>query len=157
MKKYSLLLLVIFNILFLDGCNRNSNSSDTSMNNFREDLNKLHKSDISSISKALDSYRKNLSNTAPVIKDSAFIEFRTFYYNVINSYYEIFFNNQNLVNKLNGNMKDDPEVVQLFKTLDQNGLRLSKTEGGYYIDEKPNFLYYTFKNYVSPGLNDYLP
>jgi hypothetical protein len=136
------------------GCN--NNSSATLLLNFREYLNKLHKNDLASISYASNEFEKKFSSAVPEMKDSAFIEFRSFYYDVINSYYEMFLNNQDLVNKLNDNKNDDSQVKQFKITLDQNGLRLSKTEGGYYIDEKPTYLYSNFKNLVSRSISEFL-
>ncbi|MDR3611813.1 MAG: hypothetical protein P4L27_14685 [Ignavibacteriaceae bacterium] len=156
MKKPIILLFIIITIQFFFGCSHNSKSPESLLASFRENLEKLHKSDLSSISQALDNYRNNFSNVTPEIKDSAFIDYRGFFYDVINSYYQIFWNNQNLVNKLNSNKNDDPEVLQLKKELDKNGLRLSKTEGGYYIDEQPNFLYNNFKDYVTQSIKEFL-
>ena len=145
-------LLIIIPLLF--GCN--NNSSKDLLLQFREYLNKLPKRELSSISQASNEFRKNFSASAPEIKDSAFIEFRSFYYDVINSYYEIFSNNQDIINKLNANNNDDPQIKKLKLALEHNGLRLSKTEGGYYIDENPNYLYVNFKNFVSPPIFEYL-
>ena|ERR1035437_1410568 len=156
MKKPIILLFVLINIPLFIGCNQNNNSPANFLAHFMEYLNKLHKSDLASISHASNEFRKNFSAATPEIKDSAFVEFRSFYYNVINSYYEIFWNNQELVNKLNNHKDDDPQVHEFRTTLDQNGLRLSKTEGGYYIDEKPDYLYNNFKNFVSPAINEFL-
>jgi hypothetical protein len=156
MKNLFILLFVIVSIQIFSGCGENKDSASVKLSSFRGYLESLHKSEISSISKSLNEYRKDFTSTAPEIRDSAFIDFRSFYYNVINSYYEMFFNNQDLVNRLNENKNDDPKVLQLKKDLDQNGLRLSKTEGGYYIDEQPNYLYNNFKSYVSPAIRDYL-
>jgi hypothetical protein len=156
MKKPIILLFIIITIQLFFGCGHNSKSPESLLASFLENLEKLHKSDLSSISQALDNYRNNFSNVTPEIKDSAFIDYRSFFYDVINSYYEIFWNNQSLVNKLNSNKNDDPEVLQLKKELDKNGLRLSKTEGGYYIDEQPNFLYNNFKDYVTQSIKEFL-
>jgi hypothetical protein len=155
MKNHVLILfLLIFAPLFI-GCNHN-NTSSVSLFQFREYLDKLHKSELASISKASVEFKKSFSTAPPEIKDSAFIVFRAFYYDVINSYYEVFSNNQDLVIKLNSNNLEDPQVKRLKIALDQNGLRLSKTEGGYYVDEHPTYLYSNFKNYVSRAVSDYL-
>jgi|CZKP01.1.fsa_nt_gi hypothetical protein len=156
MNKPILLLFLLINIPLFIGCNHDNNSSANLSANFRVYLDKLHKSDLASISHASNEFRKRFSAADPEIRDSAFIEFRYFYYDVINSYYEIFLNNQELVNKLNDHKNDDPQVQELKMALDQNGLRLSKTEGGYYIDEKSDYLYVNFKNFVSRGLNEFL-
>ena len=156
MKKPILLLFQLINISLFIGCSHNNNSSANLLVNFRAYLDKLHKSELTSISHASNEFRKNFSAADPEIKDSAFIEFRSFYYDVINNYYEIFLNNQELVNKLNDHKNEDPQVQQLKIALDKNGLRLSKTEGGYYIDEKPDYLYDNFKNFVSRSINEFL-
>jgi len=156
MKKPILLLFLLINIPLFIGCNHNNNSSGNLLVNFRAYLDKLHKNDLASISHASNEFRKNFSAAVPVIKDSAFIEFRSFYYDVINNYYETLLNNQELVNKLNDQKNDDPQVQQLKIALNQNGLRLSKTEGGYYIDEKPDYLYNNFNNFVSRDINEFL-
>jgi hypothetical protein len=156
MNKLIILLFVVIIIPLFISCNQTNHNSANSFIHFREFLNKLHKSDLVSISHASNELRKNFSAAAPIIRDSAFIEFRSFYYEVINSYYEIFWNNQDLINKLNDHKNDDPQVQQLKIALDQNGLRLSKTEGGYYIDEKPDYLYNNFKNFVSKAINEFL-
>ena len=155
MKKPVLLKLLLIIIPLLFGCNNNNSPKDLLLQ-FREYLNKLPKHEISSISQASKEFRKSFSASTPEIKDSAFIAFRSFYYDVINSYYEVFSNNQDIINKLNANNNDDPQIKQLKLKLDQNGLRLSKTEGGYYIDENPNYLYVNFKNFVSPPIYEYL-
>ena len=155
MKKPVLLLFLLIIIQLFDGCN-NNNSTANLLVNFRTDLGKLNKSDLASISIASIEFRKSFSAAAPEIRDSAFVDFRSFYYDVINSYYQIFWNNQALINKLNDLKNDDPQVKQLNKTLVQNGLRLSKTEGGYYIDEKPDYLYSNFKNFVSRAISEFL-
>jgi hypothetical protein len=156
MKNSLIVLFVLINIPLFIGCNHNINSSAKSLVHFREYLDKLHKNNLASISLASNEFRKNLSAESPEIKDSAFIEFRFFYYNVINNYYEIFWNNQELINKLNNHKNDDIQVQQLKTTLDQNGLRLSKTEGGFYIDEKPEYLYNNFKSFVSRAISEFL-
>src|ERR1035437_1720888 len=138
------------------GCNRNSNSSVDLLTQFRKFLNNLHKSELVSISQASNEFMKGFPAEAQEIRNSAFVEFRSFYYNLINNYYEIFSNNQDIINKLNANKNDDLQVQKLKIDLDQNGLRLSKTGGGYYIDEKPDYLYNTFKNYVSNAINEFL-
>lgn len=150
----SIILLFILTSLSIN-CH-NNNSSANLLTDFREYLDKLHKNDLTSISQASNEFRKNFSAVTPDIKDSAFIVFRSFYYDLINSYYEIFLNNQELINKLNDHKDDDPQIKQLKLTLDQNGLRLSKTEGAFYIDEKPDYLYNNFKNYISHPLNEFL-
>jgi len=155
MKKTILLFLSI--VFFqLIGCNQNNNSALNSVSHFRKYLDKLHKNELVSISQASIELKTNFSIAAPELKDSAFIIFRSFYYDVINSYYEIFWNNQDLVNKLNDHKDADPQVLQLRKSLDQNGLRLSKIEGGYYIDEKPEYLFDNFNNFTSKAINKFL-
>lgn len=154
-KNYVLILFLLILVPFFIGCNHN-NSSSISLLQFREYLDKLHKSELVSISKASNEFKKSFSTAPPEIKDSAFIVFRAFYYDVINSYYEVFWNNQDLVMKLNANNNDDPQVRQLNLALDHSGLRLSKTEGGYYIDEQPKYLYSNFRNYVSRAISEYL-
>ena len=156
MKKPILLLLLLVNILMVVGCNRNNNSPADLLTQFRKFLTNLHKSELVSISQASNEFMKGFPAEAQEIRDSAFVEFRSFYYNVINNYYEIFSNNQDIINKLNANKNDDLKVQKLKIDLDQNGLRLSRTEGGYYIDEKPDYLYNTFKNYVSNTINEFL-
>lgn len=155
MNKFPSLNILLIIISLLLGCNSN-NPQKTALLNFREYLDKLPKSELFSISKASKEYRKNFTAAAPEMKDSAFLDFRSFYYDVINSYYEIFYNNKGLLNELNANNNNDPRVKELKSTLDQNGLRISKTEGGYYIDESPVFLYSQFKNYVSRPVSEYL-
>lgn len=155
MNKFPSLNILLIIISLLLGCNSN-NPPKTALLNFREYLDKLPKSELFSISKASKEYRKNFTAAAPEMKDSAFLDFRSFYYDVINSYYEIFYNNKGLLNELNANNNNDPRVKELKSTLDQNGLRISKTEGGYYIDESPVFLYSQFKNYVSRPVSEYL-
>ncbi|MDR3666626.1 MAG: hypothetical protein P4L35_07280 [Ignavibacteriaceae bacterium] len=155
MNKFPSLNILLIIISLLLGCNSN-NPQKTALLNFREYLDQLPKSELFSISKASKEYRKNFTAAAPEMKDSAFLDFRSFYYDVINSYYEIFYNNKGLLNELNANNNNDPRVKELKSTLDQNGLRISKTEGGYYIDESPVFLYSQFKNYVSRPVSEYL-
>src|ERR1035437_9978302 len=109
MKNLFILLFIIGSIQFFTGCGENKDSSSFKLSSYRGYLESLHKSELSSISKSLNEYRKNFTTAAPEIRDSAFIDFRSFYYNVINSYYELFFNNQDLVNRLNENKNDDPK------------------------------------------------
>jgi hypothetical protein len=156
MNKSIILLFVLLIIPLFNGCNQNNNSSLYLLSHYRGYLTKLYKSDLASISHASTELRNTFPAAEPAIKDSAFIEFRSFYYDVINSYYEIFLNNQELVKKLNDHKNNDPQVQQFNTALDQNGLRLSKTEGGYYIDEKPDYLYKNFNNFVSPAINEFL-
>jgi len=155
MKKPILLLFLLINITLFIGCKHNNSPAEL-LAGFRVNLAKLHKSNLASISEASNELRKNFSAADPEIRDSAFIEFRSFYYDVINSYYEIFLNNQELVNKLKENKNEDPQVQQLKTALDQNGLRLSQTEGGYYIDEKPGYLYDNFNNFGTRGISQFL-
>jgi hypothetical protein len=151
-------LLIFFSILISTfiGCNTNNKSSLNLLAQYRGYLNNLPKNELKSISLASAEFKNKFSATVPLVKDSAFIELRSFYYDVINSYYEIFSNNQDFVNKLKANDNNDPQVKQLKITLNQNGLQLSKTEGGYYIDENPSYLYINFKNFVSRPINEYL-
>jgi len=141
--------------LFL-GCNRNNNSPVSALLQYREYSKNLVKTDLSSISKALDKYKK-LFTTAPLdYRDSAFVEFRNLFYNVINNYSDTFWNTPELVKKVNDKQNDDPAVKSLKTALDNNGLRLSITEGSYYIDEKPDYLINNFKSYTSQGTIEFL-
>jgi hypothetical protein len=47
-------------------------------------------------------------------------------------------------------------VINLTNSLEKNGLRLSITEGSYYIDEKPDYLINSFKSFVSPSVYEFL-
>jgi len=138
------------------GCGRKNNSPDAALMQYREYSKNLAKTDLSSISKALNKY-KELFTTAPLtFRDSAFTEFRNLFYNVINNYSDSFWNNADLMKKVNEKQNDDPVVKDFKSSLENNGLRLSITEGSYYIDEKPDFLINNFKIFVSPGVNEFL-
>jgi hypothetical protein len=60
------------------------------------------------------------------------------------------------VKKVNDKQNEDPMVKEFKSSLDNNGLRLSITEGSYYIDEKPDFLINNFKSYVSSGVYEFM-
>lgn len=138
------------------GCGRNSSSPSVALLKYREYSKNLVKTDLSSISKALDKYKESFTTDPVEYRDSAFAEFRNLFYNIINNYSEIFWNNAELMKKVNEKQNDDPTVKAFKSTLETNGLRLSVTEGSYYIDEKPDFLINNFKSYVSPGVNEFL-
>lgn len=156
MKKLSIITVLIIVSWFYSGCIGKNNSPEKTLLQYKEYSKSLVKTDLSSISKSLNKF-KELFTTAPLeFRDSAFVEFRSLFYNVINNYSEIFWNNAELMKKVNEKLNDDP-MVKTFKTnLDNNGLRLSITEGSYYIDEKPDYLINNFKSYVSPGVNEFL-
>jgi hypothetical protein len=156
LKKLSIITVLIIVSWFYSGCIGKNNSPEKTLLQYKEYSKSLVKTDLSSISKSLNKF-KELFTTAPLeFRDSAFVEFRSLFYNVINNYSEIFWNNAELMKKVNEKLNDDP-MVKTFKTnLDNNGLRLSITEGSYYIDEKPDYLINNFKSYVSPGVNEFL-
>ena len=156
LNKAKHILIFLSAAWLITGCGKNTTSPETALLHFREYLNNLPKTDLASVSKALNNYKDNFSSSLPVFKDSAFTDFRSLFYNVINSYSEIFWDDSDLVKKLTANLNDDPKVTGLKNALDQNGLRLSITEGSYYIDEKPDFLLNNFKGFVSPAVYDYL-
>jgi hypothetical protein len=141
---------------FYTGCGNKNGSPETALLQYRQYSKNLIKTDLSSISKAFDKYKASFT-TAPVeFRDSAFTEFRNLFYNVINNYSDIFWNNADLVKKLNEKQNDDPAVKEFKNSLENNGLRLSITEGSYYIDEKPDYLINNFKSFVSPGVYEFL-
>ena len=141
---------------FIAGCGRNGSSPKTALLNYREYSKNLVKTDLSSISKALNKYKESFTNAPVEFRDSAFAEFRNLFYNVINNYSDTFWNNAELVKKVNEKQNDDSAVKELKNSLENNGLRLSLTEGSYYIDEKPDYLIKNFKSYVSPGVIEFL-
>lgn len=156
MKKLSIITILIIVSWFYTGCSGKNNSPEKTLLQYREYSKSLVKTDLLSISKSLYKF-KELFTTAPLeFRDSAFVEFRSLFYNVINNYSEIFWNNAELMKKVNEKLNDDPMVKTFKSDLDNNGLRLSITEGSYYIDEKPDYLINNFKSYVSPGVNEFL-
>jgi hypothetical protein len=156
LKKLSIITILIIVSWFYTGCSGKNNSPEKTLLQYREYSKSLVKTDLLSISKSLYKF-KELFTTAPLeFRDSAFVEFRSLFYNVINNYSEIFWNNAELMKKVNEKLNDDPMVKTFKSDLDNNGLRLSITEGSYYIDEKPDYLINNFKSYVSPGVNEFL-
>ena len=156
MNKFNIILAFIMVICFWEGCGNKNSSPEKALIQYREYSKSLVKTDLSSISKALSKY-KELFTTAPSeYRDSAFVEFRNLFYNVINNYSDAFWNNAELMKKVNAKQNDDPAVKELNTALENNGLRLSITEGSYYIDEKPDYLINNFKGYISQGVNEFL-
>lgn len=149
------LFSVILLLFLFAGCSEKKKTADGNIDNYRDFIIKLPKNDLYSITKGLDYFKTNMNGSIQEYRDSAFIDFRNLYYNVINNTSEIFWNNQNLINKISG-AKDDPEVIKFKRDLDTNGLRLSLTEGNYYLDEKPDYLFNHFKNTVSTSIREYL-
>jgi hypothetical protein len=154
--KTKIIFILFVSVWFSAGCGKKGNSPESSLLHFREFLNNLPQTDLYSVTKALDYYKQNFVSVAPEFRDSAFTDFRALYYNVINGYSEIFWNDSDLVKKVSEKQNDDVRVKDLKNALDKNGLRLSITEGSYYIDEKPDFLIASFKGYVSHAVIDYL-
>ncbi len=155
MKNFNIILFLLIASLLSTGCG-NKTDSETALIQYREYSKNLVKTDLSSISKALTKYKTTFTSAPPEFRDSAFVEFRNLFYNIINNYSEIFWNNADLMKKVNAKQNDDPAVKEFISSLENNGLRLSLTEGSYYIDEKPDFLINTFKSYVSQNVNEFL-
>jgi len=153
--KYKAIIFSFLVFIFLQGCGANKPDDITTLSNYRDYLKSIPNSDFYSITKSLKYYKDNFNTTVPEIKDSAFLDFRNLYYNVINSCSEVFWNNQPLVDKV-ASGKDDAEVSQFKKQVDENGLRLSITEGNYYIDEKPEYLLENFQGFVSTSVKEFL-
>lgn len=149
------IVFLLLGVLILSGCGDNKTSGDAAFNSYKEYLTGIPNSDFYSISKAITAYKNTIGNSNQAIKDTAFVEFRNLYYSVINKCSENFWNNQELITKLT-TAKVDPEVTDFNKKLSDNGLRLSVTEGSFYIDEQPDFLYNVFNRYVSGSVKEYL-
>lgn len=149
------IIFLLLSVVLFQGCGDEKSSGDKTFNTYKEELSKFPNSDFYSISKGIIAYRDNIRNANQIMKDSAFIEFRSLYYNTINVCSENFWNNQGLISKLTSS-QNDQEVTDFKKKLQDNGLRLSITEGNYYIDEQPDFLFSTFKPYLSPATREYL-
>jgi hypothetical protein len=156
LKNFIIILFLLVASMLYTGCGTKTNSPQTALMHYREYSKNLVKTDLSSISNALDKYKESFTSAPPEFRDSAFAEFRNLFYNIINNYSDTFWNNAELMKKVNEKQNDDPMVKEFINSLDKNGLRLSITEGSYYIDEKPDFLINTFKSYVSQGVNEFL-
>lgn len=148
-------LFLMFAFLLLYGCGRKEASGDENISKYEYYLTQLSASDFYSIQKGIDNYKSYIPNSNQAVKDSAFILFRYLYYHVINVCSENFWNNHALVTKLTASAQD-PEVTEFKNKMEANGLRLSISEGDYYIDEQPDFLLNTFKGYLSSALREYL-
>jgi hypothetical protein len=111
---------------------------------YGEFLSNLNPGDVTSVQKGLQELDV-LFNDRPVEEmDAAFLAFRRFYYEVEME--------QNEVERFEGDEVDDI----FLKALDQNGFRLSSSEGMSYVDEHPKFLHRKFGERVSEPVSTFL-
>ncbi len=121
-------------------------------------LEKYDLTDVNSIGTALEFVKSTINRLSPADRDSAFFAFSTFYYTTMNEFNEKqLWSNDSLTNKLYADtLNTDPAVKALKQKLAANGLGLYMTEGNYYVDALPDYLYDNFSRSVSPSVKEFL-
>jgi len=111
---------------------------------YGEFLSDLDRGDVTSIQNGVQRLGE-LFDSRPVEEmDAAFLAFRGFYYEVEME--------QNDFERFDGSELED----SFLKDLDQNGFRLSSSEGMSYVDEHPKFLHRAFGDRVSEPVGVFL-
>lgn len=154
-----------------------SDSPDMSLDDYKNYLDSLDKTDVNSIQKGLKVFIKNHNSFSQEEKDKAFVKYNDFFYSIVNKYGETILNNQDLMNQIyneaednnvvdlnalldllnNPNLaKKDPQVQIVTDQVYFNGLKFEMSEGNVYINAQPSFLYNNFKSYLSKAFQEYL-
>lgn len=89
-------------------------------------------------------------------RDSAFILYRQFYYEVLIRQNELLGQNEIFIRALNENREDNEELNYFKKKLEENGMIMLQSEGSFYIGEHQNYLYDAFSPYVSEPIKKLL-
>ena len=94
-------------------------------------------------------------------RDSAFILYRQFFYEVMMQQNKLLSENPLLMEALSSNENPIPEepvneLDVLRKKLNENGMVILEAEGTFYIDEKADYLYEAFSPYVSEPIKKLL-
>ncbi|MGI8893170.1 MAG: hypothetical protein ACR2GN_06885 [Bacteroidia bacterium] len=82
-------------------------------------------------------------------RDSAFILYRQFFYEIMMQQNEILSENELVARALAENKQDVEEVEYFRKKIMDNGMIFLQSEGFFYIDEDHNYLHKAFSSYVS--------
>jgi len=89
-------------------------------------------------------------------RDSAFILYRQFFYEVLIRQNELLEQNEMIVHALAENRPDVEELNFFKKKLEENGMIMLQAEGSFYIGEHQNYLYDAFSPYVSEPIKKLL-
>lgn len=89
-------------------------------------------------------------------RDSAFILYRQFFYEVLIKQNELLEQNELFAQALSENRQDIKELEYFKKKLNENGMVMLQSEGSFYIDEHHNYLYDAFSPYVSEPIKKLL-
>jgi hypothetical protein len=154
MLRLKLLLAALFLLLNAGLCAKPSDNLSV----IKKQLAKYDTADVNSIHQVLEFVRTRIGVLPQADRDSAFIEFSVFYNTTMNEFNEKqLWNNDTLTNKLYADsLGNDPEVKALKEKLTANGLGLYMTEGNFYVDALPDYLYENFSQYVSPSIKEFL-
>ncbi|MGI8893283.1 MAG: hypothetical protein ACR2GN_07455 [Bacteroidia bacterium] len=89
-------------------------------------------------------------------RDSAFILYRQFFYEVLIKQNEVLSQNEFIAGALAENKQDVEEVEYFRKKITDNGMVFLQSEGFFYIDEHHNYLHNAFSKFVSDPIKKLL-
>jgi hypothetical protein len=155
MNKNIIIIFSLFPILFFH-CGKNE-TDPLAVKKYAAFLDQQRSDDFYSIGKGVNYFKENFADLSEMTTDSAFIEFRNFYYVVINEGNSIMWMDEEFQSEFwKDSSEYSPRVNAFLDSLHNNGLRLSSSEGFFYIDEDPEFLHKNFKDFISESIEEYL-
>ena len=137
-------------------------------------LDSLDRSDLQSLVNGVRVLGQNISNYSLAEADQAFLAFNTFFNESLNYCNETFWQDESLNAKLKAaiqglspsqafeylnipsSAQQDCEIKKFVQQINDGGLILNPSEGGFYLSENPDFLYNQFSKYLSPSLRVFL-
>ncbi len=149
------IMLCLITILLVSGCREDKVENELS--SYEYYLDSLNFDIVHSIPAAVKYYQVRI-RTLPIEKrDSAFFVFNQFYYKVKFKLNDSLMYDLDLLNKLSDKAFNKDSIATGFKKIiKENGFKLFQSEGYFYVEESPDFLYSRFGKYVSPSISEYL-
>jgi hypothetical protein len=119
-------------------------------NEYHKVLDKLDHGNLSSLDLACKLFKNSVADT--ITRDSMLVTFSDFYNTLAESYLE---NNEAVSTQLQNS--PSPEVLNKIKTsLAAYGIRLSSSEGAFYLEPQTEYLLQKFGSELSPAYREYL-
>ncbi len=170
-RKYlGIILLLFLSILMFSGCtekpeNSKQNKIETPQtSNEPPEINQVISlpgtSNIDSISILINQLTRELPKYNSQQKDRLFENFRKYFYYQIDEQNRNFSSDTSFQNYLaykNFPSPDSDSYLSKYKSVLNNyGMNVYRSNGIYYVDELPNFIYQNFKDYVSKPMLEFL-
>lgn len=169
-KKVGIILLLFFSILMFSGCtekpgNSNQEKAENQKNyNKPPEINQVislpETSNIDSIRILITNLTQELPKYNSQQKDRLFENFRKYFYYQIDKQNRNFSSDTSFQNYLaykNFPNPDSDSYLSKYKSVLNNyGMNIYKSNGIYYVDELPNFIYQNFKDYISKPMLEFI-